>query len=143
MAIVLLALAAGCSSSSSNPDGSGGTGGQATGGTGGQAAGDAGTFTLKMENYLTWCTVTEQGTPEGTTALVTMTFPAGTVVNLIGAAASDAFVWDYWRGTDGDTGAAHDTNMTTTVTMTKDKTVQACCPFAVEAGLPTPCGAPS
>lgn len=31
-------------------------------------------------------------------------------------------------GTDGDTTAAHDKNMTTTVTMTSDKTVLACCP---------------
>ena len=44
------------------------------------------------------------------------------------AAPNSIFVWGYWTGTDGDTAAGHDTRMTTTVTMTSDKTVVACCP---------------
>jgi hypothetical protein len=145
IAIAILTLAAGCSSSSTNPSGGGGAGG---GGAGGGAAGGktgnsdgAVTYTLIMENYLSWCTVTEQGTDEGGTASVTMTFPAGTVVNLKGDTVSAAsFFWAYWFGTDGDTTSAHDTNMTTTVTMTKNKTVQACCPVV---GTPPTCPPPT
>jgi hypothetical protein len=132
IAIAVLTLAAGCSSSSTNPDGSGG------GGAGGQTGNNdgAGTFTLKMNNYLSWCLVTEQGTDEGITDPVTLSFPAGMVVNLHAMAESTSFMWGYWFGTDGDTTAAHDTNMTTTVTMTKDKIIQACCPIT---GDTTPC----
>jgi len=134
IAIGLLILAAGCSSSSTNPDGSGGTGGTA-------ANDGATTYTLIMQNYLQWCTVTEQGTSEGTATPVTMTFPAGTVVNLhADTASAAAFFWAYWVGTDGDTTTAHDTNMTTTVTMTKDKTIQACCPIV---GTAATCPAPT
>jgi hypothetical protein len=169
IAIVFSLLVAGCSSSSTNNSdaaagsggiagaaGSGGIGGHAgTGGAGGHVsttdaavehalgADGPATFTLTLENYLSWCSVTEAGTSEGTTATVTMSFPAGTVVDLNAMAASNVFVWDYWVGTDGDTTATHDTSMSTTVTMTKDKTVQACCPFAVAAGsAPVPCPAP-
>lgn len=144
IAIGLLILAAGCSSSSTNPDGSGGTGGTgATGGTGGQGANGDGavTYTLIMQNYFNWCTVTEQGTDEGTVTPVTMTFPAGTVVNLhADTASAGTFFWAYWVGTDGDTTAAHDTEMTTKVTMTQNKTIQACCPVV---GTPATCPAPT
>jgi hypothetical protein len=71
-----------------------------------------------------------------------MTFPAGTVVNLGAMASASFFVWGYWVGTDGDTSAAHDTSMTTTVTMTASKTVQACCPDAPPAAL-VPCPPPT
>ena len=139
VAIALLILAAGCSSSSPNPGGGGGAGGGAGGQTGNNdgALDGTGTFTLKMENYIQWCLVTEQGTDEGTTDPVTQSFPAGTVVNLH-AMPDTGFVWGYWFGTDGDTTSAHDTNMTTTVTMTKDKTIQACCPITVAEGCLAP-----
>ncbi len=129
IAIAILILTAGCSSSSTNPGNNDG------------ALDGANTFNLKMENYLQWCLVTEQGTDEGMTEVVNMTFPAGTVVNLHADTASAAsFFWAYWVGTDGDTTTAHDTNMTTTVTMTKDKTVQACCPIV---GTAATCPAPT
>jgi len=139
----LLILAAGCSSSSTTPTGAGGTGGQAPNDGAADTlstADGANTFTLTMENYLSWCTVTEQGTNESSTASVTMTFPAGTVVNLTAAALNSTFVWGYWVGTAGDTTSTHDTNMTTTVTMTANKTVQACCPIA---GDSSPCLPPT
>jgi hypothetical protein len=147
MAIAFLILAAGCSSSSTTPSGAGGTGGQAPHDGAADTvspADGAGTFTLKIENYLSWCSVTEQGTDESSTALVTMTFPAGTVVDLNAMALSSTFVWGYWVGTAGDTTSAHDTSMSTTVTMTANKTVQACCPFApTGGGLATPCPSPN
>ncbi|HVV53634.1 MAG TPA: hypothetical protein VHO06_28520 [Polyangia bacterium] len=106
--------AAGCGSSGS----SGGTGGTTGTGT---------TYTLTVTNYLGWCDLTENGTAYPAGAPAAMSFPAGTVVDLT-AAPNSIFVWGFWTGTDGDTGAAHDTSMATTVTMTADKTVAACCP---------------
>ncbi len=103
-------------------------------------AATAGTVTLTVEDYLRWCSVTVEGGAATTVASTTMTFPMGTVVDLTAMKASATFVFGYWAGTDGDTTSAHDTNMDTTVTMTGNKTVQACCPFA---SAPTvPCGAP-
>jgi hypothetical protein len=132
IAIALLILAAGCgsSTSSSAPDAT--TSGGAT-------------YTLALQNYLSWCSVIEQGTSEGSTAAPPLlTVPAGTVVNLSATPSDATFVWGYWVGTDGDTSNSHDTNMTTTVTMSKNKTVQVCCPFAVAAGsTPVPCPPPT
>jgi hypothetical protein len=82
-------------------------------------------FTLTLNNYLAWCSITEDGTalsPPMTTQ--SMSFPAGTVVDLT-AAPLTGFVWGYWTGTDS---ASPDTNMSATVTMSADKTVLACCP---------------
>jgi hypothetical protein len=110
-----LGVSVGCGSSGS----SGGTG---TGGTGGQVR-----YTLTVQNYLDWCDVTENGTLYAAGVPPAMSFPARTVVDLK-AAPNTIFVWGYWTGTDGDTSAAHDTSMTTTVTMTSDKTIVACCP---------------
>jgi hypothetical protein len=80
------------------------------------------TFTLSITNYIDWCTITE----EGVAFSATKAFPAGTVVHLHGD-TKDAglFVWGYWTGTDP---GGHDTMMTTTVTMTTNKSVLACCP---------------
>lgn len=78
--------------------------------------------TLTLNNFDAWCTVTE----EGVAAPPTMMFPVGTVVHLNAGPVSDAFVWGYWTGTDG---GAKDTKMSTTVTMSANKTVLACCPF--------------
>jgi hypothetical protein len=141
--LVCLFLMVGCSSSTNGTGtgGSNGTGGQsATGGAGG--AGTSG-FTLSIQNYLNWCNVTENGTAyDPPSEAPVMTYPAGTVVNLMGAtASSSSFVWGYWVGTDGDTTATHDTNMTTTVTMTANKIVQACCPLT--SAPTTPCPAPT
>ncbi len=97
--------------------------------------------TLKLEDYLSWCSVTVNSGTAATTAVQSLTFPKGTVVHLSADKASATFVFGYWIGTAGDTGAAHDTSMTTTVTLNADTTVQACCPFANAAT--TPCGAPN
>jgi hypothetical protein len=56
-----------------------------------------------------------------------MSFPPNTVVNL-NAVPNYIFVWGYWTGTDGDKTSAHDMSMSTTVTMTSNKTILACCP---------------
>jgi hypothetical protein len=154
--LLALIVLAGCSSSTTPGTGTGGnngTGGgagtSATGGIGGQSgtggAGGGATagFTLTIQNYLNWCNVTENGTAyDPPNEAPVMTFPSGTVVHLMGATASSAsFLWGYWVGTDGDTTASHDTNMTTTVTMTANKVVQACCPLT---SAPTaPCPAPT
>jgi hypothetical protein len=136
-----LAIAAACnSSSSSSPDAPGMTGSNTGSGSGsdpGTGSG-SGAITLTIENYLSWCTVTENGGP----LVGAMTFPAGTVVHLGAVPESSLFIWGYWVGTDGDTGSAHDTNMMTTVTMTASKTVQACCPDAPPSPL-APCPPPT
>jgi hypothetical protein len=84
-------------------------------------------YTLTVSNYLDWCDVTENGTTYPASVPPVMSFAPGTVVNL-SAVPNAIFVWGYWTGTDGDTGAGHDMNMATTVTMTSDKTVAVCCP---------------
>lgn len=127
-----LALAA-CGSSGPSGTGTGGssaTGGSSGTGGAGATAGTGGptTYTLTITNYLGWCDLTENGTkyPGLGGAPPAMSFPPGTVVDL-SAVPNGLFIWGYWTGTDGDTGA-HDTNMSTTVTMNGDKTVGACCP---------------
>src|SRR6185312_6304970 len=94
MKYVLVVLLAACTSSSSTsktPDAGSGSGS------------GSGAITLTIENYLSWCSVTENGGP----LAATMTFPQGTVVNLAAMPASSFFIWGYWVGTDGDTGSAH------------------------------------
>jgi len=106
-------------------------------------AGEGGTtFTLKVEDYLSWCTVSINGGTGSITATQSLTFSPGTVVNLMADKASSTFEWGYWVGTAGDTTSAHDTAMGTTVTMSGDKTVQACCPFSSGASAHQPCPAP-
>jgi hypothetical protein len=100
--------------------------------------GGTATHTLTLNDYLSWCSVTVNSGTASTTATQTLTFPAGTVVNLGGDKASSTFVWGYWVGTTGDTSATHDKAMTTTVKMDQDRTVQACCPFATAPSTPCP-----
>jgi hypothetical protein len=103
-------------------------------------AADAGpTSTLKLEDYLAWCSVSVGDGGASSASLRTLTFPTGTVVNLSGDTASAAsFVWGYWVGTAGDTTASHDPSKMTTVTMSGDKTVQACCPLTSSPTTPCP-----
>jgi len=115
--VLSLSLTLACASNNSPAGGTGGAGGD----------GGAVTYTLTVQNYLDWCDVTENGTAYPAAVPPAMSFAPGTVVHL-SAAPNSIFVWGYWTGTDGDTGAGHDTGMTTTVTMTSDKTVVACCP---------------
>jgi hypothetical protein len=114
--------------------GSTGTGGAAgTTGAAGSGATDAGaadgpvTYTLTVKNYFGWCDVTENGTTYAAGVPPATSFPKDAVVNLK-AVPNAIFVWGYWIGTDGDTTAAHDTNMVTTAKMDSSKTVYACCP---------------
>jgi hypothetical protein len=94
---------------------------------------------LKIENYLNWCSVTVENGAASTMAVITKSVAAGTTVHL-GADTADAasFVWGYWRGTAGDTGASHDTAKMTTVTVSADKTIQACCPLTSSPTTPCP-----
>jgi len=101
----------------------------------------AGGVTLKLENYLSWCSVSVNGAAASTDATQTLNVPQGTVVPLSANPASNVFVWGYWVGTDGDTGASRDTGQEAAATMDKDKVVQACCPFASSPS--TPCPAPT
>ncbi len=103
-------------------------------------AGDAGaTSTLKIEDYLAWCSVSVNDGGASAASLRTLTVPTGTVVTLSGDTASAvAFVWGYWVGTSGDTTATHDQSKITTVTMSGDKTVQACCPLSSSPSTPCP-----
>ena len=98
-----------------------------------------GMVNLKIENYLNWCSVVVENGAASTAAVITKSVAPGTTVHLAGDTASAAsFVWGYWRGTAGDTGAAHDTNKMTTVTVSADKTVQACCPLTSAPTTPCP-----
>jgi hypothetical protein len=131
----------GCSTSEVGDAGPGDAGSLDAGGQDagpGDAGVDAGTdgggggFTLLINNYLSWCDITE----DGAAFSPTKTFSPGTVVNLHAAPLS-GFVWGYWSGTDADTGS-HDTNMAATATMNANKTVLACCPFPPPASQTCP-----
>lgn len=81
-------------------------------------------FTLTIDNFLAWCSISENGAAGYSPSAV---FNQGTVVTL-NAAPVTGFIWGHWTGTDGDAGAG-DTNQATTVTMKADRAVLACCPF--------------
>jgi hypothetical protein len=101
--------------------------------------GSNGMVNLKIENYLNWCSVSVDSGAASTMAVITKSVASGTTVHLAGDTASATeFVWGYWRGTAGDTGSAHDTSKMTTVTLTADKTVQACCPLTSAPTTPCP-----
>jgi hypothetical protein len=104
--------------------------------------GSSGMVTLKLENYLSCCSVAVNGGVANSTATQNLSFPVGTTVNLMGDKLNATFEWGYWVGTAGDTGASHDTAMGTTVVMSANKTVQACCPFSSGAQAHQPCPAP-
>jgi hypothetical protein len=92
---------------------------------------------LTVSNYLNWCNVTVDG--DG--GYIPMAaFVVGTVVDL-DASPKTGYVWGYWTGTDGDTGSG-DHNMATTVTMTANKEVIACCPASPPAAQTCPSPTP-
>jgi hypothetical protein len=86
-------------------------------------------FSLTISNFEAWCTISVDASPYAA-AIPTSSYRIGTVVDLSAQPATMEFVWGYWTGTDGDTGPSHDHNQNTTVTMTADKSVLACCPFS-------------
>ena len=83
------------------------------------------TFTLAIDNFLERCSLLEGGVPSSPSKA----FDEGTVVALHGEAASVSFVWGYWIGTDA---GGVDPSQDATVTMSSDRSVLACCPFAFE-----------
>jgi hypothetical protein len=91
-------------------------------------------FTLTIDNYLAWCSVSVDGGATTPNPPPTQ-FPPGTVVPLFGEPVSATFIWGYWRFTDADAGG-HDTNQNATVTMGSDRTVFVCCPFTNGSGCP-------
>lgn len=114
-----------CSSSSTTED-AGQDAGPADAGPsdGGTDAGptDGGSFTLNINNYLSWCTITENGS-----AFSAMkSFPAGSMVALNATPESSSFVWGYWLDIDAGTKS---TTMSITADMTRDTYLLACCPF--------------
>ena len=92
--------------------------------------------TLNIDNYLNWCLVTVGGHTYNAMSVPAQQVPKGTVVNLHADAETahdvGTFVWGFWTGTDP---GGKDTSKDTTVTMSADKNIQACCPFAND---PTP-----
>lgn len=92
-------------------------------------------FTLSIDNYLAWCSVSVDGgvaTPNPPPAQ----FVPGTVVSLFGQPVSATFIWGYWRFTDAAPGGGHDISQNATVTMTSDRTVFVCCSFTNGSGCP-------
>ena len=90
-------------------------------------------YTLTVNNYLAWCTVSENsGAPSGAVT-ITNSFADYMTVALHGNPASPTFVWGYWDGTDAGT---HDTSQDSAVTMCSDRSVLACCPFATSPNTP-------
>ena len=57
-------------------------------------------FTLTINNYLAWCSVSVNGGAASSAATISQAFPPGTLVPLHGDAANASFVWGYWTGTD-------------------------------------------
>ena len=91
--------------------------------------------TLTIDNYLSWCQVKVGGVTYDKVSVPPLQFVKGTVVQLHGDPETKdpgVFVWGYWTGTDP---GGMDANKDTTVTMTMNKSVLACCPFASD---PTP-----
>ena len=107
----------------------------------------AGSATLTVKNYLSWCSISVDGMAASPAASITE--PITTTRNdlpLVGTAASAAFKIDamMWHHTNGDTGSGEagtvsGTMSTATVTVTAgvDKCVWVCCPFTNGTGCPT------
>jgi hypothetical protein len=90
-------------------------------------------FTLAIDDFLAWCDVSVNGGAP-TSAPPASSFEKGRIIPLHGDTANASyFVWGFWTGTDGDSGAT-DTHMDTTVTMSADRSIYVCCP---DIGLTT------
>ena len=86
-------------------------------------------YTLTLTNYLTWCSVTVDSDPASSAAIISKDYPEGSL-SLLHADPNVPFVWGYWIGTDADTSGTGDTSQDAVVTMSADRAVLACCPFA-------------
>jgi len=83
-------------------------------------------FTLTIDNYLAWCTVSENGAAYSASA----DFHDGTVVQLR-ATPNVGFAWGYFFGADSPTSTDIGQDHYNSATMTSDRNVQACCPSTV------------
>jgi hypothetical protein len=92
-------------------------------------------YTLTIDDYANWCSVIVQDGGASTLTPQTFQFAPSTLVSLFADTAGSTFVWGYWKGTNPDGG--NDTTMSTGITMTGDKNIQACCPL--KASPKTPC----
>src|SRR6184192_585425 len=101
------------------------------------------TFSLTVNNKLSWCTVsvlapTNVTLPNGGTATTnTITLAAGTIVSLHAEPGQD-FIWassSAQGGWSGDLDVGTDPiSKTIAVTLTSNKTVAVCCPFPSGTG---------
>jgi len=85
--------------------------------------------TLTVTNYLMWCSVSVDGDQASSAAIISKDYPDGSL-SLLHADPNVPFVWGYWIGTDADTSGTGDTSQDAVVTMSADRDVLACCPFA-------------
>jgi hypothetical protein len=93
------------------------------------------TFTLTIDNYIAWCSITVDGGPPSAAISISKSFPDGTLVSLQAVPVSDIFVWGYWADTDA---AKTDANQSIQVTMSADRHFLACCPFKPPASQTCP-----
>jgi hypothetical protein len=88
--------------------------------------------TLTINDYINWCNVTVNGAGPSTGNPQTYHFAPGTVVTVQGDTANAAaFYWGYWGNVAADGGLAdggEDLGKTVTFTITRDMTLNACCP---------------
>ncbi len=139
--LLLLGFLVACSSTPSGNDGGTDATVDAPADTGTKDAatdsgGDAGAqVTLTLKNYLAWCDVSVNSGATSTSDQ-SLPFAKGAVVNLH-SEPGNTFFWGYWVGTDKADGG-EDLNKTTTVTMSADKTIQACCPDTDGGSCPAP-----
>jgi hypothetical protein len=90
-------------------------------------------YALTINNYLAWCSVSENGGSPSSLATIVNSFADYTAVALHGAPVSGIFVWGYWTNTDV---AGNDTNQDALVTMCSDRSVQVCCPLPPSTTCP-------
>lgn len=92
----------------------------------------SGMLTLTIHDYLSWCNVTVNGGAVSTADPQTFMFAPNTMVTVAGDTASSAmFYWGYWGNVAPDGGLAdggEDTSKTVTFKITRDMTLNACCP---------------
>jgi hypothetical protein len=90
-------------------------------------------YTLTVNNYLAWCSVSENSGPPSSASTITNSFPDYSTVAIRGDPVSATFVWGYWDGTDSGN---NDTNQDSAVTMCSDRSVFACCPLPPSTTCP-------
>ncbi len=93
-------------------------------------------YKLTIDDYANWCSVMVQDGGASTLTPQTFQFAPSTLVSLHADKASSSFVWGYWKGTNPDGG--NDTTIATSITMTANKSIQACCPLTSSPTTPCP-----